>query len=287
MSILQRVSYNPLVIRSARALGLRRALRRAYYLWARPRTGVMRIKLGEFEVSFYVRTPEQLRIVGKAGAGEWRLEVVRFLDDKLRPGDVVFDVGSNIGICTVFAARKVGATGQVVAFEPAPETYAALMENVRLNGLGNVRAFRAALADYEGDGGLFTGEDLLFSSLVVSRSGAPQRQPVRVLRGDRWRENERLPAPGIVMIDVEGFELGVLKGLEHTLSEVTCRAVIAEVHPTLLPPGVQSEDVLRFLASCGFTRCDTFRWARHPGVLRHSGTRLRFRTAARKQDTSG
>src|ERR1019366_8764892 len=150
MSILNRVSYNPLVIRTARVLGLRGALRKAYYVWARPRSGVMSVTLGEFDCRFHVRTPEQLRMVGKAAAGRWRIEVIRFLDRELRSGDVVYDIGSNIGICSVFAARKVGAGGQVLAFEPAAETYPHLADNLQLNGLANTRAFRVAMADYSG-----------------------------------------------------------------------------------------------------------------------------------------
>jgi hypothetical protein len=141
MSILRKISYNPLVIRSVRALHLRTALRKAYYFWARPRNGIMPVKLGEFDCQFHVRTPEQLRMVGKAAMGQWRIEVIRFLDDKLRSGDVVYDIGSNIGIFSVFAARKTGGTGQVLGFEPAAETYADLNDNFQLNGLTNARAF--------------------------------------------------------------------------------------------------------------------------------------------------
>ena len=58
------------------------------------------------------------------------------------------------------------------------------------------------------------------------------------------------------MIDVEGFEQSVTQGLKQTLSQPTCRAVIAEVHPTLLAPGVTGDDLLKNLSSCGFTKID-------------------------------
>jgi FkbM family methyltransferase len=260
MGVFDKISYNPLVIRSVRALGLRSALRKAYYVWARPRNGIMSVRLGEFDCRFHVRTPEQLRIIGKASTGNWRIEVIRFLDDRLRPGDVVYDVGSNIGICSVFAARKVGGAGQLLAFEPAMETYANLIDNMQLNGLTNARTYRVALADYSGEAGLFTGDDLLFSSLVTSRNGQERSQSVRVVQGDRFREEENLPAPDVVMIDVEGFEKGVMSGLRQTLSDSKCRAVIAEVHPTLLPSGETGDDILKIFSSCGFKKIDTLRW---------------------------
>lgn len=263
MSILKRISYNPLVIRGVRALGLRSALRRAYYVWARPRNGQMSVKLGEFDCRFRVRTPEQLRIVGKASSGQWRIEVIRFLDVTLRPGDVVYDIGSNIGICSVFAARKVGTAGQVLAFEPAAETYANLNDNLRLNGLTHARAFQVAFADYNGEAGLFTGDDLLFSSLVTSRNGQEKSQSVCVVQGDQFRERKNLPIPGVVMIDVEGFEHGVMIGMQRTLSHPRCRAIIVEVHPTLLPAGSTEEGILKFMATCGFAKINTIRG---PGI---------------------
>jgi len=51
MSILKKISYNPVIIRGVRALGLRSALRKAYYVWARPRNGIMSVKLGELTAS--------------------------------------------------------------------------------------------------------------------------------------------------------------------------------------------------------------------------------------------
>ena len=151
MGVLQRVSYNPAVIRTARALGLRRGLRRLYYYWARPGSGVMPVKLGEFDCRFVARTPEQVRMLGKAQAGGWRLDLLEFLDRFLKPGDVVYDVGSNIGLFSVFAAKKVTGQGRVLAFEPNPETCRYLQENIRLNGLDNLSAFQVALGNSSGE----------------------------------------------------------------------------------------------------------------------------------------
>jgi len=103
----------------------------------------------------------------------------------------------------------------------------------------------------------------LFSSLVTSRNGQQKSQSVRVVQGDRFREEEKLPAPNVVMIDVEGFEKGVMSGLKQTLSDPKCRAVIAEVHPTLLPSGVAGDDIPNILSACGFARINTLRW---PGI---------------------
>lgn len=264
MSILKRISYNTLVIRSVRALGLRTTLRKAYYIWARPRDGILPVKLGEFDCRFHVGTPEHLRMIGKAGSGGWRPDVTEFLDRELHDGDVVYDVGSNIGVWSVFAARRVGANGRVIAFEPEPKTYEYLNDNFRLNDLANARAFQVALGDYTGEGGLHTGDDRLFSSLVAARAGQDRTEAVRVVEGDRFRQEESLPTPNVVLFDVEGFEYGAMSGLRQTLSDHACRAVIAQIHPTLLPPGVTGDEVMEFLRSCGFEKINTLRWHGFP-----------------------
>jgi len=261
LDIVQSVSCNPMVIRAARALGLRRSLRKLDFWFSRPRDGVMLVRLGSFDCRFYARTPEQLRMLRKGQAGHWRLGVIELLDRRLRPGDVVYDVGSNIGVCSVFAAKKVSVRGQVLTFEPAPQAHEDLQHNIELNGLSNLCAFELALADFSGHADLFTGEDLLFSSLATARKGQTRTQTVRVVEGDRFREEMSLAQPNLVMIDVEGCEFAVIRGLRGTLSNPACTAVICEVHPTLLPSGAEPGDVLELLRSCGFTKMDVRRWS--------------------------
>lgn len=65
-------------------------------------------------------------------------------------GKVVYDIGANIGVTTLFFARCVGESGLVVAFEPVPPTAKRLRENVRINRLTNVRIYEVALGDSEG-----------------------------------------------------------------------------------------------------------------------------------------
>merc|ERR1712224_251774 len=65
----------------------------------------------------------------------------------LRPGDVVIDVGSNLGCYTVPFAERVGRQGKVLAFEPFRWLYQLTTANVALNGLSNVHVFNVALGE--------------------------------------------------------------------------------------------------------------------------------------------
>src|SRR5882672_7947426 len=77
------------------------------------------------------------------------LNVHRFMRT-LRPGDTVFDVGANIGFFTALAARRVGASGRVLAFEPHPLNFAALSEMVTRNGLRCVIPLAVGLDETNG-----------------------------------------------------------------------------------------------------------------------------------------
>lgn len=134
----------------------------------------------------------------------------------LRPGDVVVDVGSNIGTHTLAAATLVGDEGLVVAIEPHPKTFAYLAGNVRRNALGNVVLLNVANGETDGEVG-FTDryED---NENCVADSAQPQVMvPLR-------RLDSIAPAPqrtiSLLKIDVEGFELPVLRGACDTLARV-------------------------------------------------------------------
>ncbi len=83
------------------------------------------------------------------------LDLLRCL---LRPGDVCVDGGANVGLFTLVAAAKVGPTGKVVAFEPAPKTHVALRANVELNGFSWVERREEALDDCAGERDLISFE---------------------------------------------------------------------------------------------------------------------------------
>ena len=135
-----------------------------------------------------------------------------------RAGEIacVYDIGANLGNHTVyFASHAKNST--VYSFEPVPVTFDLLKRNVEQNGLSErVKLFQCALGakessakmKVEGPGGL------AFSSITRDVHSV-WTQEVAVKRLD----DMNLPPPDFVKIDVEGYELEVLKGMERTLRE--------------------------------------------------------------------
>lgn len=146
-------------------------------------------------------------------------------------GKVVYDIGANIGITTLFFAKHVGEEGLVVAFEPVPPTAQRLQENVRINRLQNVRIYAVALGNVAGQAEICYAEDASgIATLRKDMAQGYQREyqmqtfTVEVVPLDALVEREHLPAPDFIKIDVEGFEYQVLQG---------ARALIERARPSL------------------------------------------------------
>jgi FkbM family methyltransferase len=167
--------------------------------------------------------------------GAYETAELAFTRTILRPGDVMVDVGANLGIFTLVAARQVGASGEVHAFEPVPANFQRLAENVSLNGFGNVRTNQVAAGPAVGEVqlGLDSEADLTAKQMSGGYAvGSVLRQlTVPMLPLDRY-VNERLADRPIrlVKIDVEGYESEVLRGMRAVLSGQRIDFLILEVN---------------------------------------------------------
>lgn len=150
----------------------------------------------------------------------------------LADGDTVVDVGANIGVFTLKAARRV-PMGRVVAVEPAPLNLELLRENVARNRLANTVILDCALSDHEGEGRLFERGDYALYSLHL---GSGRATPVRVATLDRVFREQDIRACRLLKIDVEGEELAVLRGAARALQatdQVIVEVTKIEDHPRL------------------------------------------------------
>ena len=145
----------------------------------------------------------------------------------LRPGDVFLDIGSNLGSYSLLASGVVGA--QSIAFEPVPETYERLSENIAVNRLCNlIEARQIALTSPEnalGKKGLIFSTDRGACNSFVASDYPGSKVSIDVSTLD---EQIKGFSPALLKIDVEGFEEDVLKGAISTLGSSSVLAVIIE-----------------------------------------------------------
>jgi FkbM family methyltransferase len=154
--------------------------------------------------------------------------------DLIPEGSVLYDVGANVGVYSIYAAIARGCV--VHAFEPDAANFALLCRNVRLNGLsGKLTPHCLALSDAEGlglldcaaaDGGA-SGHGLRVDG--VAPPPAALAQGIYRVRGDRLPTVHGLPTPNAVKIDVDGLEHSVLEGFAGLLAEPTLGAVNVEI----------------------------------------------------------
>ena len=134
----------------------------------------------------------------------------------LRPGDLFFDVGANVGSYSVIAAKVCGA--RAVAFEPAPETISQLLDNLRLNGIEDlVRIEQCAASNHQGTVRFTAGENALNR---VSESGTE----VQCRTLDSFADE----TPLFVKVDVEGHEREVVEGAQKMFAKKGLKAVTLE-----------------------------------------------------------
>lgn len=169
----------------------------------------------------------------------------KFLRDYLRPGDVVVDVGANVGSLTLEASVIVGDSGKVFAIEAHPKTFEYLWGNIELNQVKNVCACNVALGDAEG-AVLFSDTALDDQNSVIT-DGDGVKVPMYQL--------DRLPIDGrridLLKVDVEGYEKFVLQGARQTLQITEC-IYFESWEQHFQKYGYTCNDLFEFLNSCGF-----------------------------------
>jgi FkbM family methyltransferase len=144
----------------------------------------------------------------------------------IRSGDTVWDVGANVGLYTEKFVGLAGPSGRVVAFEPSPKNVETLRG--RFEGNGSVTIHPVALSDRTGIVTFYAnGDDAGVTDSLVERTPNATRHEVQAHRGDDYRQS--FP-PDVIKIDVEGFELEVLRGLRDVLASPKLRSVMIEVH---------------------------------------------------------
>jgi FkbM family methyltransferase len=162
--------------------------------------------------------------------GKAEIAVQRILVERLRPGAVFYDLGANIGLFSLLAARLVGSGGKVFSFEPDAEIAARLRRNVARNNFSNITIIEA---------GIWSASDNRF--FVPADASSPDHGTGRFVTGengaaggfircvalDDFAQTE--PPPDAIKCDIEGAEVEAIRGAEKLL-KIHRPWIICEVH---------------------------------------------------------
>jgi FkbM family methyltransferase len=173
---------------------------------------------------------------------------VRFLESIIRPGMKVIDVGANIGITSVTIAREIAKDGKLYCFEPVPEYFRILQQNLSSNGIENAEVFPLALSDRIGEAEFYLKG---LSSGMVFEEGIKHIQ-VNTVTIDSFLQEREVKTIDVINMDCEGSELLVLKGAKETLQQNRVR-IFCEIHHGFLRQLGQSiKDIVEYLEGLSF-----------------------------------
>jgi len=172
--------------------------------------------------------------------------------------DIVFDVGSYVGLYALRAAKKVGDKGFVIACEPNPYCFYFLLQNININNIHNIIAFPVALSNKND-----------YLDFYIIKSGNIGASSFHYAHVKKWaKEIKRIRVPSmtldyfirnlyvklnmdridILKIDAEGAEADILQGGKNTLTKGMVDKIIIEVHEDINP----LEYILKMLLEYGF-----------------------------------
>ena len=178
-------------------------------------------------------------------------EDLGMLRNFLHEGDHALDIGANIGIYTMFLSRFVGTSGKVYSFEPIPETYHFLKNNIKKLNLDNVTVLNTAVSDYSGKVLMEVPKydkagDNYYEARIVSG-------PVKNLKSfevDSCTLDQLFKKynfhPAFIKCDVEGFEWNVFKCAENLIKK-TGPVLLIEINRELNNPDNKTKKLLEFL----------------------------------------
>jgi FkbM family methyltransferase len=152
----------------------------------------------------------------------------------LKPGMNVVDIGGNLGYYALLEAQMVGDTGRVIAIEPVASNFAQLSRNVAANGYRNIILENVAIGTINGSAPIYLSNKSNWHSLHPV-PWETREVTVRVSTLDSLLARYELPSLDLIRMDLEGYEIEVIRGMKSTIKKYSPRLLI-ELHPQVVGP---------------------------------------------------
>jgi FkbM family methyltransferase len=147
---------------------------------------------------------------------------------------IYIDIGANIGYYALLES-SLSPKGRVYAIEPVPQNFDLLKKNIELNNRRNVQLFKCAIGDVNGNSPMYVNNKCNWCSFtkdLTGNSGSTITVPVVTL--DEFVDYYMDKSPNFIRMDVEGFEINILKGALRTLNSIAPMIICIELHPHLM-----------------------------------------------------
>ena len=164
--------------------------------------------------------------------------IARLCKSLVRPSDVVYDIGAHIGYTTLLFAHFLDSTGIVHAFEILPSTADYMLKTVKANNIRNITVHVVGLGAEEKIFVLPVGNTGMTSILEKPQEGQ-KCEPCKVVTLDTYMNENGLPLPNLIKIDIEGAEIECLMGSTKLINKCRPTMIIAFHSKKLLRQGYE------------------------------------------------
>jgi len=192
--------------------------------------------------------------------GYYNRDIQWVLRDVLKTGMVVVDAGANVGEVTLIAAKLVGESGKVYAFEPQKDVAAELSVNVDANNFDQVSIELKGLSDEVGEKDIYTAscdfsdgsKNEGLATLYPSDRCHDEAGTIALDTLDNYVEQNNIRQLNLIKMDIEGAELPALKGCIKTLKRFKPYIIVEVQQETAIQAGYNAEDILHLLEGIGY-----------------------------------
>lgn len=179
-----------------------------------------------------------------------------FLKKIIKNGNIVLDVGANIGYWTLIFAKLVGDKGKVFAFEPDPENYRLLLKNIAANQVRNTIPIQKAVSNHNGKTTLFQSSDNKGDHRINDFyvfDGDDQRKKIEIecVTLDSVFKEQRID---FVKMDIQGAEMLAIDGMTEILSRNPTMSLLIEFWPFAIEKsGFSPREFIERILQFGFS----------------------------------
>jgi len=195
----------------------------------------------------FLDSSDSLRLSINGIYEEFETQIVKKIINK---GEVVVDIGANIGYYTLIFAKLVGNNGKVFAFEPEPNNFELLKKNVMTNGYTNVELVRKGISNVNETAILYLDKNNKGGHTLIDKIEERESIKIDSIRLDDYFQDDIID---FIKIDVEGFESEAVKGMAKVLQRTNNVKLMTEFSSYLLKKsGIEPIEYLKLLKDFGF-----------------------------------
>ncbi|TRZ80986.1 FkbM family methyltransferase [bacterium] len=185
---------------------------------------------------------------------------------EIKKGDIVIDIGANIGYYALMEANLVGSKGKIYAIEPVPQNFKLLEHNIALNNYTNIETFNLAIGAKNMINPIYLTPHCNCCSMIKDESKITEKIMVKTVILDKFLKDK--PTPNFIRMDTEGYEFEIIQGMKKTLAVKKPLRIFIEIHPTIIKNKVV--ELLDILEQHGF-EVKRAAWEMDPLLIREVG----------------